>query len=414
MSRREGWVFRRCRSCGRTITSTSIKKCNHRLDDESVCGGDIAWAFVVDVGAAGSKRRPRRTGSGFTTKKEALAALREVQQADSKGRLVEPHRMSVEEYLALWLAATRSRVGDDLSDTGWRDYEIHVRRHITPGIGDVPLQGLNRNHVKAFYAWVQEGNSTRSGRRPSPKTVHNIHLTLHRALEDAVDDGLLVRNPASGARQAPRPGSEMLTWNAEQLRAFLDATEDDRHFPLWRLASMSGMRRGEVLGLRWKDLDSKASTVTVKRQWKRGEKGFVLAPPKTDRGRRTIDLDGETMAALKLWRRSQLEERVAYQGDWHESEFIFTRKDGRPNDVDVVSQRFDRLADRAGLPDIRFHDLRHTHATLLLQAGVAPHVVSMRLGHRSVAFTLQQYAHVLPQQQADAVERLATRLLGEK
>jgi len=156
-----------------------------------------------------------------------------------------------------------------------------------------------------------------------------------------------------------------------------------------------------------------ASTITVKRQWKRGEHGFVLAPPKTDRGRRTIDIDTETVALLKQWRRRQLEERMAYESERHESDFTFTRKDGRPHDVDVVSQRFNRLVRRAGLPRVRFHDSRHTHATLLLLARVPPHVVSMRLGHKSVAFTLQQYAHVLPQQQADAVELLATRILGE-
>jgi integrase len=173
------------------------------------------------------------------------------------------------------------------------------------------------------------------------------------------------------------------------------------------------MRRGEVLGLRWDDIDLRASTVTVNRQWKRGEKGLVLAPPKTERSRRTIDLDAETLSVLKKWRRTQLEEQVAYDGKWQDTGFIFTRKDGSRHDVDVVSQRFDRQVARAGLPPLRFHDLRHTHATLLLLAGVPAHVVSMRLGHRSVAFTLQQYAHVLPQQQADAVKRLATRIFGE-
>lgn len=116
---------------------------------------------------------------------------------------------------------------------------------------------------------------------------------------------------------------------------------------------------------------------------------------------------------LKRWRKRQLEERMAYEGEWHESAFMFTQKDGNLHDPDVVSQNFDRHLRRAELPRIRYHDLRHTHATLLLLAGVPPHVVSMRIGHRSVAFTLQQYAHVLPQQQADAVERLATRLFGE-
>lgn len=223
-------------------------------------------------------------------------------------------------------------------------------------------------------------------------------------------DGLIPRNPASGARKAPKRRPEMLTWDEDQLRRFLKVTEQDRLFPVWRLTAMSGMRRGEVLGLRWDDLDERASTLTLKRQWKRGERGLVLAPPKTDQGRRTIDIDAETVTVLKRWRRAQLEERMAYDGDWQDSGFMFTRNDGRPHDVDVVSQRFDRLVARAGLPPVRYHDLRHTHATLLLLSGVPPHVVSLRLGHRSVAFTLQQYAHVLPQQQADAVARLAARL----
>lgn len=255
--------------------------------------------------------------------------------------------------------------------------------------------------------------SSRSGRPPSPKTVHNIHLTLHRALEDAVEDGLIDRNPTSGARRAPTSGPEMMTWNAGQLRAFFLATAGDRHFPLWRLTAMTGMRRGEVLGLRWDDVDFEASTVTVNRQRSRGERAVVVSPPKTDRGRRTIDIDEETASVLREWRRRQLEERVAYQGGWQDTELIFTRKNGSPLDPDVLSQRFNRRVQLSGLPDVRFHDLRHTHATLLLLAGVPAHVVSMRLGHRSVAFTLQQHAHVLPQQQADAVERLAAKLLGE-
>jgi integrase len=205
----------------------------------------------------------------------------------------------------------------------------------------------------------------------------------------------------------------MMTWDTDQLRVFLEATSEDRHFPLWRLTAMTGMRRGEVLGLRWDDVDFKASTVTVNRQRSRGERAVVVSPPKTDRGRRTIDIDGETALVLREWRRRQLEERVAYEGEWQDTGLIFTRKDGSPPDPDVTSQRFVRLVARTGLPRIRIHDLRHTHATLLLLAGVPPHVVSMRLGHRNVAFTLQRYAHVLPQQQADAVKHLAAQLLGE-
>lgn len=409
MNRREGGLFRRCRTCGQRVPAPT-KTCPHIDETGNPCGGEVAWGFVVDVAPPGAARRKRVTRSGFPTKKEALAAMREVQETDAIGRLVEPTRMTVGDYLTSWLTASRSRIGHDLSASGWRDYEIHVRRHIVPGLGDVPLQALDRTRVKAFYGWVQDGNSSRGGRRPSPKTVHNIHLTLHRALEDATEDALIARNPAAGARSAPKKRQEMLTWNEDQLRTFLELVNEDRLYPLWHLTAMSGMRRGEILGLRWDDLELKNSTVTINRQWKRGEKGIVIAPPKTERARRTIDIDTETLAALKEWRRVQLEERVAYDGEWQESDYVFTRPDGRPHDVDVVSQRFDRLVARLELPPVRYHDLRHTHATLLLSIGVPPHVVSMRLGHTSVAFTLQQYAHVLPQQQAEAVERLAGRL----
>jgi integrase len=206
-------------------------------------------------------------------------------------------------------------------------------------------------------------------------------------------------------------GLEMLTWDADQLREFLEATQEDRLFALWRLAAMTGMRRGGVLGLRWADVDLKAMTVTASRQRHR-DKGIIVSPPKTDRGHRTIDIDAETVRILKDWRRAQLEEQVASDGEWPDTGMIFTKNGGAPLDPDVVSQRFDRLVGRAEVPRIRLHDMRHTHVTLLLGSGVPPHVVSVRLGHKSVAFTLQQYAHVLPQQQqAEAVERLASRLL---
>lgn len=204
----------------------------------------------------------------------------------------------------------------------------------------------------------------------------------------------------------------MRTWSEDELRAFLDGTRDDRLYPLWCLTSMSGLRRGEVLGLKWEDCDFSACTITIKRQWKRGEVGLVFAPPKTASGRRTIDIDKVTMSRVKTWRRAQLKERLASDGEWPETGAIFTRLNGDLSDPDVVSQQFDRAVSALSLRPIRFHDLRHTHATLLLLAGVPPHVVAMRLGHRSVAFTLQQYAHVLPQQQADAAARLAARILG--
>jgi integrase len=192
----------------------------------------------------------------------------------------------------------------------------------------------------------------------------------------------------------------------------LTGIRDHELFPLLRLAATTGMRRGEVLGLRWRDVDLQRGVLQVVQQRVRGADALTYGPPKTSRGRRRIDLDPATVSAPREHRRRQLEDRLAFGPGYIDADLVFARADGSPLDPDVVSRSFERLARRVGLTPIRFHDLRHTHATLALAAGIHPKVVQERLGHSSVSITLDLYSHAVPAMQADAASRIAAIVDG--
>jgi integrase len=221
-----------------------------------------------------------------------------------------------------------------------------------------------------------------------------------------------MRNPALFAPPpTPRRG-ELRTWTAEELRQFLDSVRDDRLYAAWRVAALTGMRRGEVLGLRWADLDLDAGWLAVRQTLVVVENHFEISEPKTTRGHRQLALDPETIMALRSHRKNQAAERLAAGPAWTTSALVFTRQDGTPLHPEHVRRLFDRHLQRAGLPRIRFHDLRHTHATLALQAGVHPKVVSERLGHTTVAMTLDVYSHAIPAMQQEAATIVADLLTG--
>lgn len=393
---REGRVFRRCGKCRREILSGE-RRCS--------CGhGRFSWGFVVDEAPVGAPRRQRKR-QGFKTRDDALSAMHALQGAAANGNVVEPSRLMVGQYLDRWLPAVRASV----RPSSWRAFGGHVRLYLKPRLEHVPLQSLDRATIKAMYAALAQPRGDKPGL--SAKTIHNVHLTLHRALADAVDDRIVVRNPAAGAHAAPRARREMRTWTADELRRFLTYVVDERDFALWRTAAFTGMRRGELLGLPWRSVDLDAGTITIAKALVRGPDGFADSEPKTARGRRTIDLDPATVMALRRWLVAQKAERLAAGPAWRDLGLVFARANGEPLG-EIIGHRFDRLVEQSGLPRVRFHDLRHTHATLLLAAGVPAHVVSRRLGHASEAFTLMQYGHVLPGQQRDAAERMAAMVDG--
>jgi integrase len=284
----------------------------------------------------------------------------------------------------------------------WAEHKSKVEVHLTPAIGGIPLQRLTPGHLNALYADLLE-------RGLSARTVLHVHATIRRALADATRWGLVPHNVALLA-SPPRPGRpELRVWTAAELRAFLAAVEGDRLYALWLLAASTGMRRGELLGLSWPDADLGRARVAVRRSLVTVGHEVVVSEPKTAKGRRSVALDPATVSALKAWRKVQAAERLAWGPAWTDSGLVFTREDGRPLHPREVTRAFTRHVLAADLPVIRLHDLRHTHATLALAAGVHPKVVQERLGHANIAITLDTYSHAVPaleEQAAAAVARL--------
>jgi integrase len=199
----------------------------------------------------------------------------------------------------------------------------------------------------------------------------------------------------------------MRSWTADELRAFLAASAQHPLFPLYRLAASTGMRRGEILGLRWKDVDLERRRLTVRQQLSRQGEAVSFGQPKTKAGRRSIALDPATINVLRALREARKVIVGQFGAAYQPHDLVFARADGSPHDPDSVSHTFDRLVRAAGLPAIRLHDLRHTHATLALQAGVHPKVVQERLGHSSISVTLDLYSHAVPALEEDAAGRIA-------
>lgn len=369
------------------------------------------WTVLIGLGRDGTGKRMREWHSGFATKKEADKARVEILHRIATGTHVPRSKQSVAAFLKEWLEATRPTI----RESTWESYGGLIRTHITPRLGSIILQELTASKLNAFYAELLSTGRHDGTGGLSPKTVRNVHVVLRKALSDAARWGLLTRNVAELADppKLRNAGSvEMQTWTAEEIRGFLDHIEKDRLFAAWMLSVATGMRRGEILGLRWQDVDLDARTLAVRQTLLTVDYKLTFSTPKTNRSRRVIALDDQTVAALRSYRARQLEERLAWGPAYVENELVFTRENGEPIHPDRFSQMFDKHVKESGLPRIRLHDLRHTHATLALQAGVHPKVVSERLGHSTVAFTMDVYSHVIPAMQADAADKVAALIFG--
>lgn len=336
------------------------------------------------------------------TKKEAQARLTRELNAGLGGTFTEPAKLTVGEYLRdHWLPAVRGR----LAPTTYLSYELHVTR-IAAHIGSLPLQKLGTKDVDTLYARLASEKSPRRAKL-SPTTCRAVHRVLHSALEKAVDWCLIPRNPADKAER-PKPAKpQMKTWTREELTLFLSLTENDRLHPLWRTLAMTGMRRGEALALKWSDVDLQAGRIRVQRS--RVQVGYVVREQGTTKtGRaRVVAIDSGTVTVLRRQGQQQLDDAAEWGEACTDGGFIFTRENGEPWHPDRVTKLFDQAVKTAGVSRIRLHDLRHTHATLALQAGIHPKVVSERLGHAQVSMTLDTYSHAIPALQESAAELVA-------
>ena len=369
--------------------------------------GSRYYAVVYEGFDAFSCKDKYRWHAAGDTRKAAEKLLGDLVKRLHDGDYRAPERITFGDYLLeRWLPTKRAQ----LRLSTFSSYKNNIELHVIPRLGAIPLQKLQPEDLDTFYAQLlTDGKRNGAGGGLAPKTVRIIHGILRKALADAMRKGTVTRNVADLA-DAPKVrlgGSrEMTVWAADELRDFLASIEDSEWYVPIFIAANTGMRRGEVLGLTWRNVDLDAARLVVSQQILSVEYEASVADVKTSNSRRTIDLDPRTVAVLKAWRRQQLEQKMS-TGRRGNDEFVFTHPDGGPIHPDLFSQSWQRLMRDSELRTIRLHDLRHTHATILLKAGVPVKVVSERLGHASVSFTLDTYGHVMPGQQAEAAAAAA-------
>jgi len=308
---------------------------------------------------------------------------------------------SVAEYLADWLEAARPSI----RGRTWERYEQLLRLHVIPNLGKLRMSQLSPLHLQQLYAKLLESGLSQT-------TVRKVHMLLHRALQQAARWGFVARNVTTLVDAPRNAHHEMQTLSPEQARHLLDAARGHRLEALFVVAVTTGIRRGELLGLRWQQVDLEGGSLEVLVSLQRTRDGCEFAEPKTAHSRRRVSLPEIATDALRRHRVKQNEERLAAD-EWEGNDLVFANEVGRPVDApNLLRRAYWPLLKKAGLPQIPFHALRHTAATLLLRKGIHPKIVQEMLGHSSIAITLDLYSHAVPTMQREATAAMDALLTG--
>ena len=401
-----GSVYKRCTCPPRTDVR------GHRLACSKQHG---SWSYKIDLPAGPGARRQLAKG-GFASKKAAEEALAAAVTAVGRGANLQPSKQSLEHFALEWLEAMRPT----LAPAAWGNYDKMLRFYVLPHLGTVPLSDITGHMLSTLYVRLLDSGG-RAGRSLSPTTVRTVHRVLHKCLSDAVQSELLDVNPVQRARPPKRQLAQTEVWTAEQAAAFLAHVRSDRLHVGWLLALVCGLRRGELAGLRWKDVDLERGTLSVTTQRTTDADARVVEKAPKGTSRRTIDLGTGAVEALRRHRLAQKAEALelglllmAEAGGYtrgYDRGYVLTREDGEPYHPQFLTEQFQRAAKQAGVPVIRLHDARHSCATLALSAGVHPKVVQQLLGHSSWSTTMDLYSHRVDRLQREASQRIEGMLL---
>lgn len=361
---------------------------------------DGRWVAQVDLGIKGGKRR-RKYIYGKTRKAVAdrlVVALRDQQQ----GLLIGTEGQSVGQFLEHWLESSAKPA---VRPSTYRSYAMHVRLHLKPAFGSIKLTKLAPQHIQAFM-------NDRLNEGLSPNTVLRIRSTLRRALNQGMKWGLIARNPATLVDPPKAERHEVEPMTPEEARRFLEGIKGHRFEALYLIALGVGLRQGEILAIRWADLDLGAGTLSVRNSIQRVNGKLKLVPPKGHHAVRALALPPTVVDRLRERRTIQRRERLLAGGMWVDEGFVFTNRWGGPLDGTNIYHQFQNLLAACGLPRRRFHDLRHSCASFLLAQGIPPRVVMAQLGHSQISLTMDTYSHVLPAVQREAAEQIDQFLAG--
>jgi integrase len=363
-----------------------------------------SYTIVINFGidpVAGKRKQQWISVKG--SKKDAEKKLAELLHQLDTGTYMKPGKTKLAEFLEIWL---HDYIWPNLAPRTAEGYEQIVRKHLIPGLGSITMTLLKPEQLQMFYS-----NKLANGRLDgkgalSIRTVRYIHTTIHAALKQAVKLGLLHRNVADLAELPRNKRAEMHVLNEEDISRILDAAKETEYYTLFYLACFTGMRRSELLALRWSDIDLIYCQISVTRTLHHLRDGRIIyGDPKTEKGRRLISLSPSTMIVLRNYREQRVINYQLLDRILKEDNLVFSQPDGSPLLPDTVTHAWVRLTRSQGYKDIRFHDIRHTHASLLLKQNIHPKIVQERLGHASIGITLNIYSHVVPGLQEAAAKR---------
>jgi len=363
--------------------------------------GRNSWRIQVYDGK-GPDGKPRRLFETVRGRKDhADRRLREILSNLDKGIYTPPGKLTVADMLNQWLDGY---VKTNCSQRTLDGYQAIAASHLVPALGQYQLKHLNHQHIQSYYGKAIE--------RLSARTVHHQHRVLSEALRYAVRKGYLGRNPCDLA-DPPKPQKKTMRYlTPEELATLLEAGSGSLYYPVIYTAVSSGLRRAELLALRWRDIDFDSQSILVSRTLQKRRGLIDFKEPKTEHSRRRVSMTPKLAAYLREYK-AERESRFLHLGRLPRvDDLVFSNIEGKPIDPSVLSHNFARIAKRAGLQGVRFHDLRHTFASLMLLNGVAPKIISEALGHASVAFTMDVYSHILPGMQEEAMA-LLDRILPE-
>lgn len=395
-------------------TETPQKKKRPYGDGSVYQRADGRWESIARYTdpLTGEKHKKSFYGKG---PKEVLGKKRAFEDDLKRGIVPKAGKLTVEDWLDDWLQTYKKNT---VRQNTYEGYQRVINGHLKPTIGKKPLKDLRPEHVqKMLNNKMLNGNLRNEGTPLSARQVEYIYAVLHMALERALKNGLVSRNVCDVVDKPKKVKREFIPWNIKQTNKFLNSVKDIRLFPLYMVAWGTGLRRAEILGLQWTDVDLNKGTITVRRALVRVKGGYKFQEPKTDKSRRTVPLPTAVVDALKDWKKQQAKENMKWNGlhkdlpdderpPYNPLNMVFCNELGEPINPEFISRSFKRDLKKAGLPEIRFHDLRHGHATMLLELGEDLKIISERLGHSTITLTADTYSHVREELQREASDRL--------
>ncbi|KAF0194377.1 MAG: prophage LambdaCh01 site-specific recombinase phage integrase [Bacillota bacterium] len=369
-----------------------------------------SWQVIIEAGFDGNGERKRLYRTVEGTKKDAEKVMNQLLSELHQGTLIEPSKLSVQEYLRGWM---KTYVEPNLSPTTIDGYRVNIEKHIIPSIGHIRLQELSPLHLQRFYSEKLKNGRVDGKGGLGAKSVIYIHRNIREALDHALRMQLIPRNVADLVTLPKAKPFKSAVYDEDQIKALVQVAQGtDMELPV-TLAAALGLRRGELLGLKWENIDLEKRTINVCNNLVPTSNGNITKAPKSENSRRTLDFPEGLVMILKKHRRMQAEKKLMLGPGYCGEGYVCCQDDGQHWAPSYFSRKFAYFLKRHKLPHIRLHDLRHSNATLMLKYGVPAKVASQRLGHSNIGITLDLYSHVMSDMQKDAADKIDVGLFQQ-